>query len=185
MYEMINVRFAITSSASHRLLITLSILALLSFAPLVHAQQTLGTVRRNDGISVVVFLKKGCPCNVRCMGQLNRLARALKGRVPMEGVVVGASSAADAARYRAGLGAGFALRPDPKGLLAAQAGAACSLDVALVGRDGRAYRLWEGIGKRTVAELETEIAARTGKWAMLDVRGFSDLVQTGCRFGEP
>lgn len=158
---------------------------LLALSPLgAFAQTPIPPVSEPKGTdpTVVVFLAKGCPCNARCMGELNRLSRLLGPRTPFVGLVVG-GRAADLPAYRAGLGCAFPLRFDPRGATAARDGAVCSLDLALLDGKGRRIRLWEGIGRETVADLGEEMVRRFGAKSRPDPSGFSEIVQTGCRLG--
>lgn len=130
--------------------------------------------------TVVVFLSPDCPCNLRCKPELEELARSLRP-ILLTGIVVGVSRT-QAVRYRAKLGYTFSLVPDPVREIAAKAGAACSLDMALLDPKGRPLRLWEGIGKDTVTELGREIGRRYGL-RPIDPSRFSEITQTGCSLG--
>ncbi len=131
------------------------------------------------GPAVLVFLAKGCPCNVRCMGELNRLSRLLPKTTPLVGFVVG-GSALEVPSYRKGLGCAFPLRFDPQGQTALRAKAVCGLDLVLLDASGKPVKLWEGIGQTTVADLGKELVQRFHVKAPPDPSGFSEIVQTGC-----
>jgi hypothetical protein len=138
--------------------------------------------RLAKGPALVVFMKADCPCNERCVPELNWISQTLAPTAEVV-AVVDLAPGAPTAQFAKNLGLRFRVVADPKGALRQSAGAACSLDLAVVDGQRRVERLYPGYDRAAIADAISRLSALSGRSGPVpDLSFLPDETQTGCRF---
>lgn len=111
--------------------------------------------------TVLVFLKRGCPCNVKAMPWLNSLSASFGDKWQVIGVVN--TDLLEAEKEAQETGARIPLIADSQGVLRQGFQAQNSLDFSIVAtkREARWPKLWQGMSQKNMTEA-LDIIVRHG-----------------------
>jgi peroxiredoxin len=130
---------------------------------------------------VVVFIKRGCPCNVEFEPFFHRLARAYQGQACFVGVIDGPVETAR--RYAEANHVPYLVLADPKRAIISRFGAKNGAYVAVVKPDGALDTLWPGCSAEMMLELSRRIARLAGvEEQYVETSGLPRALTTGCPF---
>jgi hypothetical protein len=130
---------------------------------------------------VVVFIKKGCPCNVEFEPFFHRLERAYRGSARLVGVIDGPVEAAR--HYAEANRAPYLILADPERALISRFRAENGAYVALLTPAGVLDTLWPGCSAQMMRELSRRLAELAGIAEQpIDTAGLPDVLTTGCPF---
>jgi peroxiredoxin len=131
--------------------------------------------------TVLVFIKKDCPCSVEFEPFFHRLERCYKGQVRFFGVIDG--SVADARRYAEANGVPYPVLADPDRTLIARFKAENGGYVVLLKPGGVVDTLWPGCSVAMMNELGHKISTLAGvEERPVEVSGMPLVLTTGCPF---
>lgn len=134
-----------------------------------------------DSPTVIVFIKKGCPCSVQFEPFFHRLERCYKGQVRFFGVIDG--SVADARRYAEANGVPYPVLADPDRTIITCFKAENGGYVLLLKPDGVVDTLWPGCSVEMMKELGRKISTLAGvEEGPVEVSGMPRVLTTGCPF---
>jgi peroxiredoxin len=148
-----------------------------------------GTVFTWSGMSrprplVLVFIRRGCPCNVEFEPFFHRLAGRYQDVADFAGVIDAGADAALA--YATANKTPYRILADPDRAIIDQFEAKNGGYVALLRREGTIDTLWPGCSAEMMRELgrrSAELGAITER--PLDFAGMPPVLTTGCPFEEP
>jgi hypothetical protein len=131
--------------------------------------------------TVLVFIKKGCPCSVEFEPSFHRLESSYKGRVRFFGVIDG--SAADARRYAEANRVPYPVLADADRTIITRFKAENGGYVALLKSGGVVDTLWPGCSAEMMKELGRKISTLAGvEERPVDVSDMPGVLTTGCPF---
>jgi hypothetical protein len=132
---------------------------------------------------VVVFIRKGCPCNVEFEPFFHRLHRAYRKSVSFLGVIDGG---VDVARlYAQANRVPYPVLADPQRVLISRFRAENGAYVALVTPAGVLDTLWPGCSVEMMRELSRRIAeVALVQDQSVDTSGLPGVLTTGCPFAD-
>jgi peroxiredoxin len=130
---------------------------------------------------VLVFIKRGCPCNVDFEPFFHRLAEQYRGTAEFAGVI---DATADEARaYAAANKVPYPVLADPNRAIIARFEAKHGGYVALLDASGRLDTLWPGWSAEMMRALGRRIAANGDVTERpLEVSDMPNVLTTGCPF---
>jgi hypothetical protein len=132
---------------------------------------------------VLVFIKKGCPCNVEFEPFFHRLYQAYRGSVRFVGVIDG--GAETARRYAEANRVPYLVLADPERSLISRCRAENGAYVALVTPAGILDTLWPGCSAQMMRELSRRIAHLAGaEEQRVETAGLPSVLTTGCPFAD-
>jgi peroxiredoxin len=131
--------------------------------------------------TVLVFIKKDCPCSVEFESFFHRLERCYRGQVRFFGVLDG--SVADARRYAEANRVPYPVLADPDRAIITRFKAENGGYVTLLKPGGVVDTLWPGCSAEMMTELGRKISALAGaEERPVDVSGMPSVLTTGCPF---
>jgi peroxiredoxin len=131
--------------------------------------------------TVLVFVKKGCPCSVQFEPSFHRLARCYKDQVRFFAVIDG--SVADARRYAEANHVPYTVLADPDRTIIKRFQAEGGGYVALLRPGGVVDTLWPGCSAEMMRELGRQISTLAGvDERPVEVSGLPPVLTMGCRF---
>lgn len=112
--------------------------------------------------TLVVFLKQGCPCNLKVVEGLNKVSQSLKNSAQVVGFMN--ADIEMVKRESKEIGAKFLLIADPQSKVFVGCNVSGSLDFTVVATDDapRYPKLWQGMSKATIDE-GLEVIVKHGK----------------------
>lgn len=137
-------------------------------------------LRRNRPL-VIVFIKKGCPCNVDFEPHFQRIERTYRDVSGFIGVIDGEPS--EAQKYVANNHVPYPVLADPNQTIIRQFKAESSAYVGLINAEGRIDVLWPGFSIDMVRALSRRLAELGHiDERVLDLTGLPSALTTGCPF---
>jgi peroxiredoxin len=131
--------------------------------------------------TVLVFIKKDCPCSVEFEPSFHRLERCYRGQVRFLGVIDG--SVADARRYAQDNRVPYPVLADPDRTIITRFKAENGGYVALLKPGGVVDTLWPGCSAEMMKELGHKLSALAGVAEQpVEVSGMPAVLTTGCPF---
>jgi hypothetical protein len=132
---------------------------------------------------VVVFIKRGCPCNVEFEPFFHRLSRAYQESVSFVGVIDGGVETAR--QYAEANQVPYLVLADPERVLISRFRVERGAYVALVTPSGTLDTLWPGCSAEMMRELSRRIADLAGvEEQPVDTSGLPTVLTTGCPFAD-
>jgi peroxiredoxin len=132
---------------------------------------------------VLVFIKKGCSCNVELEPFFQRMERSYRDCVRFGGVIDGSPEVAR--RYADANHVPHPILADPEHHLITRFEAECGAYVALVTPAGVLDTLWPGCSAEMMREVSRRCAELAGvEERSVDYNGMPNALTTGCPFSE-
>jgi peroxiredoxin len=152
------------------------------FTAVTQAGQPIAWAELSGGQPVVlVFIKKGCPCNVELEPFFQRLETAYRDCVRFAGVIDGSVDVA--CQYAAANHVPHPILADPEHQLIVRFQAESGVYVALVTPSGVLDTLWPGCSAEMMQELSRRSAELAGvEERPVDYTGMPNALTTGCPF---
>jgi peroxiredoxin len=136
-----------------------------------------------DRPAVLIFIKDGCPCSELAEPYFHRLHAIYGAHVAFVGVIDGDAAVARSWAGRHQSASPFPVLADPGQSVIRACGAERSAYVALVAPGGAIDRLWPGYSAEMLAELGSQLAARTGvPESPIDDKDAPEALSSGCAF---
>jgi peroxiredoxin len=140
-----------------------------------------GQSLEGEPATVLVFIKKGCPCSVEFEPFFHRLEHCYKGQARFFGVIDG--SVADARHYAEANRVPYTVLADPDRTIITRFKAENGGYVALLKPGGVVDTLWPGCSAEMMKELGRKISTLAGvEERPVEVRGMPPVLTTGCPF---
>jgi hypothetical protein len=134
-----------------------------------------------DSPTVLVFIKKGCPCSVEFEPSFHRLERCYRGQVRFFGVIDG--SVADARRYAEANHVPYPVLADTDRTIIIRFKAENGGYVALLKPGGVVETLWPGCSAEMMKDLGRKISTLANvRERPVEVSGMPAVLTTGCPF---
>jgi peroxiredoxin len=133
--------------------------------------------------AVLIFIKDGCPCSELAERYFQRLHAIYGAHAAFVGVIDGDAAVARSWASRHQSPSPFPVLADPDQSVIRACGAERSAYVALVSLGGAIDRLWPGYSAEMLAELGSQLAAKTGlSESPIDHKDAPKALSSGCAF---
>jgi peroxiredoxin len=133
--------------------------------------------------AVLIFIKDGCPCSELAEPYFQRLHAIYGVHAAFVGVIDGDAAVARSWAGRHQSPSPFPVLADPDQSVIRACGAERSAYVALVAPGGAIDRLWPGYSAEMLAELKSQLAARTGlPESPIENKDAPKALSSGCAF---
>jgi len=105
--------------------------------------------------TLAIFLSPGCPHNPAGVPHIETMRKSLAGAVKV--IVVLPQTKAEADKTAKELGIKATILPDPERKLIRLSKATHSLDLAVLDRNGKLVKRWNGLGRKEMGEANAEL----------------------------